>query len=214
MSSWEQDRTSFRSIKLTGVEEALAVLDPSIVEKAARQSLSRVGASGVTAFSKEIRSIYNVKKRDLDERIWLDPPRSGLRAIINIGGYSLSLSYFGAKQFYGNTVTTRTKTGLVRKKARKLTGPRPAGVQVEVLKGYPVLLQHVFLSKMKSGHIGVFRRIGKGRLPIDEKSVVTFASMAQRPEVEKAVITRIEERWGTEFPRQLAYYQSKAGGGK
>jgi hypothetical protein len=43
-----------------------------------------------------------------------------------------------------------------------------AGVSVEVNRGKRTLIAHAFVATMKSGHVGVFRRRGKARLPIDE----------------------------------------------
>lgn len=42
------------------------------------------------------------------------------------------------------------------------------GVSVEVNRGKRTLLKGAFVATMRSGHEGVFRRRGKGRLPIDE----------------------------------------------
>lgn len=42
------------------------------------------------------------------------------------------------------------------------------GVTVEVNRGKRTLLEGAFVATMKSGHKGIFRRRGKGRLPLDE----------------------------------------------
>ena len=42
------------------------------------------------------------------------------------------------------------------------------GVTVEVNRGKRTLVRHAFIASMKSGHEGVFRRLGKSRLPIKE----------------------------------------------
>lgn len=42
------------------------------------------------------------------------------------------------------------------------------GVSVEVNRGKRTLLAGSFVATMKSGHVGVFRRRGKARLPIEE----------------------------------------------
>jgi hypothetical protein len=198
------------SIKLEGLDKALEALSQDVVRKAARQSVRRVAVAGRVVVSTEIRKVYNVKARDLEQRIKVDNG-GDLSSTIVIQGKSMSLSYFGAKQFYGRTVVSRSKTGLVKKKSRKLVGPRPSGVQVGVMTGKTTMLAHTFMAQMRNGHIGVFRRLGKKRLPIDEKNVVSFATMAQNAAVEPAVIARIQERWATEFPRQLEYFRSKAG---
>ena len=42
------------------------------------------------------------------------------------------------------------------------------GVSVEVNRGKRTLLKGAFVATMKSGHVGIFRRQGKTRLPIEE----------------------------------------------
>lgn len=43
-----------------------------------------------------------------------------------------------------------------------------AGVRVEINRGHPTLIKSAFIATMKSGHEGVFKRVGKARLPIKE----------------------------------------------
>jgi hypothetical protein len=42
------------------------------------------------------------------------------------------------------------------------------GVRVEVNKGTSTLVKGAFVAQMRNGHIGIFRRRGPARLPIDE----------------------------------------------
>ena len=42
------------------------------------------------------------------------------------------------------------------------------GVSVAINQGQRKLIKSAFVATMKSGHRGVFRRVGKGRLPIEE----------------------------------------------
>lgn len=200
------------SIELKGVEEARRMYDPSIVKKATKAALDRTAQSGKVEASEEIRKVWNVKKSDLDPRIRLTPARMGdLSAQIIISGKPMSFSYFGARQIMGMAVRSRSgkniKTGKLTRGMRA-AGPVPQGVLVQILKGKETaLLRSAFMSKiMKSGHIGVFRRQGRARLPIEEKNVVSIATMANRPEVMDSIVRRIQERWLTEFPHQLDYY--------
>lgn len=200
------------TIELKGVDAALQSLDPKIVTRAATASLNRTVQSGKTAASEEIRKDWNVKKSDLDPRITIRPARAGdMKAVITISGKSMSLSYFGARQITGTRVLTRSGKGIKSGKVTRgmrAAGPVPRGVNVQVLKGKDTaLLRRAFLAKMKkSGHIGVFRRVGKDRLPIAEKNVVSIATMASKPAVMERLVKRIEERWASEFPHQLEYY--------
>lgn len=207
------------TVKLEGFEDAMAVLDSAIVKRAARAAIDRATKSGRTIVSKEITTTWNVKKTDVDPRIKLSAPSLyDMRGIISIGGKGMSLSYFGARQIMGATVRSRVgqklKTGKVTRGMRS-AGPLPRGVIVQVLKGKETaLLRNAFLARVTAGrsgsHIGVFRRFNKRRLPIDEKNVISIASMVNRPEVMGRVIDRIQERLKVEFPSQLKYFQDKA----
>lgn len=203
------------TIKLVGFEEALRTIDPEVAKKATKAALDRTAQSGKTTASEEIRAVWNVKKSDLDPGIKIYPSRSNdLKAVIAISGKPMSLAYFGAKQIFGATVRSRVgknlRDGKVTRKLRS-AGPLPQGVVVQIMKGKETVMMHsAFLSRMpRKGNIGVFRRSSKDRLPIDEKNVISIASMANRPEVMTAMIKRIQQRWLAEFPHQLKYYQER-----
>ncbi len=197
------------TVKLEGLKEALESMDPKRVNRAASTALAKVAKSAVSTCSAEIRKVYNVKKGDLDPRIKLTPPRAdNLTAIITISGKSMSLSYFGAKQLAGARVISRNKDGLkvvARKRAAK-----SQGVQVSVLKGKRTQLPQAFMARMKSGHIGVFRRMGKDRLPIMEKAVISIGSMARAAKVQPVILKKIGESWVKIFPHELEYQLGKA----
>jgi len=203
------------TIRLKGVEQALKAVDPKIVHQAARASLKRTADSGKSTASEEIRKVYNVRKSDLDPRVKVSPPRAdNLTAVISISGKGMSLSYFGAKQITGARVLSRKGKSVVSGKLTrkmKAAGPVPTGVQVQIMKGKNTnLLRSSFLAKMKTGHIGVFRRLTPKRFPINEKNVISIASMADNAKVMPRVLAKIQARWDKEFPHQLEYFKSKA----
>lgn len=207
------------TVKLEGIEDAIKKFDPKIVRSAARAAIDRATKSGKTVVSEEVRKSWNVKKSDLDDRIRLTPPRiDDLKGVITIGGRGMSLSYFGARQITAAAVISRTKGGLKSKALfvgpQKRARDRQTGVIVQVMKGKDtVLLRNAFMAKTRAGktgqHIGVFHRLTKKRLPIEEKNVISIASMANKPEIMRRITDRITERWQVEFPRQLQYFLSK-----
>lgn len=204
------------TIRLNGVEEALKSIDPKTVRQAARTAIKRTADSAKSTASEEIRRVYNVKKSDLDPRIRVSPPRSNdLTAVVSISGRGMSLSYFGAKQITSSRVLSRKGKSVTSKKLTrkmKAAGPVPTGVMVQIMKGHnTVLLRNAFLARMKTSHIGVFRRLTGKRFPINEKNVISIASMAENAKVMPRVLAKIQERWNKEFPHQLEYYRSKAG---
>lgn len=198
------------SVELKVSEELKRALDPKNVILAARQTLNRAVSSGKSIASKEIRKEYNLKAGDLTPRLKVTTAKiSNLTATIEISGKPMSLSYFGAKQVTGSRIISRKGADLVSAKNRtRNRGPMPIGVTEQVKPGRTVFIKKAFLAKMKSGHIGVFYRKGKGR-GIVEKNVVTIPSMAQNANVMPKVLAGIEEVLRVELPRQLAYYRSR-----
>lgn len=202
------------TIEVKGVDEVLSALDPRNVQLALRASINRAVQSGKSIASEEIRKVYNVKAGDLNPRLKTYLAAiNRLSATLEITGRPMSLSYFGAKQITGGRAVSRGKDGgLVSKRnaAMRRFGPVQQGVMVQVLKGKPATLRHAFMARMKkSGHVGVFRRMGRASLPIDEKNVITIPSMVENAQVMPSVISRIQERLSVEFPRQLDYYMSR-----
>lgn len=199
-------------VDLKGYEGAVGRFGEKPVQKAALRTLKRVTGSAVSTASSEIRQVYNVKKSDLDPRMKVQPPRfNNLVAVITIGGKGMSLSFFGAKQVTAGAIVTRSK-GQLSSKAQFVgptRGRRKAlqtGVTVQVLKGKGATpLKSAFMAKMKSGHIGVMRRLGKKRLPINEKQVISLASMIQNANVQPAVLGKVQESWDKTFAQELNY---------
>jgi len=197
-------------VELKGFQEALGIWDEKPVRRAAASALKKVSASALSTASAEIRAVYNVKKSDLDPRIKIRPPGTDdLTAVIIVSGKGISLSYFGARQFAVNRTISRTGKGL-KVKTRKRSA-QFMGVEVEVEKDKRTQLRSAFLAQMtKSGHIGVMRRVGKKRLPIQEKQVISLASMIQKSDVQPAVLEKVQAAWDTTFPHELEYQLSKA----
>lgn len=199
------------TIKVTGIEEALEAFSARNVDLALRQSINRAAQSGKSIASEEIRKVYNVKAGDVSQRIKVSLARMDrLAATLDISGRPMSLSYFGAKQIAAGRTISKGKDGMLKSAGNarmRAKGPVQQGVMVQVLKGKPTVLRHAFMAQMKkSGHIGVFRREGKSRLPIYEKYVVTIPTMVENAKVLPSVVKRIQERLAVEFPRQLNYY--------
>jgi hypothetical protein len=194
------------TIKLTGIEEALQLCDPKNVQLAARATLNRAVTSARVVASEEIRKVYNLKASDLTPRLKVKPARlDNMTAILEITGKPMSLSYFGAKQY---TAQGRMITRTVGKQMKRVSKSK-MGVSVQVFNGKTTRLPNAFIATMKSGHVGVMRRLGKARKPIYEKNVITIPSMVENAKVMPSVLQRIQERLAVEFPRQLDYYMKR-----
>ena len=193
-------------------EEALAnAVDDmdEIVKKAIYSTMAKVRRYARTLLSTEIRKKWNIKKGDLDKKIRI---RAGSREgshyasfEMTIKGISISLSYFGAKQYAGNQVITRTKTKTNKRQSKF------QGVQVEVLKGRRVKLSGAFLQQASSGHMMVMRRKGKSRYPVRIKASISAASMfaeaATADAFEEGLMSFLERT----FDHELSWRMQQAG---
>jgi hypothetical protein len=207
-------------VDLKGKAEAIDVWGSKPVNAAMRATLQRVARSAISTASTEIRSIYNIKKSDLDPRMNLTIQGTD-NATITISGRGVSLSYFGAKQFSVNKTITRTTKGgksSLASKTRKKSHVFQ-GVEVEVIKGRKTQLRSAFLAQMKSGHIGVMHRWANGKLmkgkkksAIGEKGVVSLVTMISNAKVQPMILAKIQDDWTKVFQQQLAYQIEKAGG--
>ena len=150
-----------------------------IIEKAIYSTMAKARRRARTMMSGLIREKWNIQKKHLDGKIRI---KAGSRSKIyesfemTVKGVSLSLSYFGAKQYSGRRVISRT-VGRTNKYRSKFQG-----VQVTVLKGKRTRLTNAFIQAAGTGHMMVLRRTSKARYPIEEKAVISPASMFESHE--------------------------------
>lgn len=179
-----------------------------LIQKAIRSTMAKTRRKAVTMLSDLIREKWNIKKKDLDKRIRV---RIGDRGQdydafeLTIKGTSVSLAYFGATQYTGNRVQTRT-TGRVRK-----TRSRFQGVQVEVVKGRKTRLAGAFMQAVGSGHIMVARRKGLGRYPLAVKASISPASMFEQEQVQDKFDTELIDYIEKTFAHELDWRLRQAG---
>lgn len=208
------------NIVLEGVAEALATLDPRVVTTAARISINKVARSGRTAASEQIRTLWNIKKGELDSRIEVVDMRvSGPGAYLTFGGRGISTAYFDAVQFAANVKRRmikdrKTKAVMVKESKRKKDYVLQ-GVRTTVRLGQPKALPHAFLARMGNGHLAVASRIvgsqmkGKKKEKIRDQAVVSVATMFKQPRVFAAFLNKVYLQWGTVFPHELEQAQKR-----
>lgn len=199
-----EDTSKKLSFTCVGFAEALdQATEETIadVRKAMVSAMGKVLKSVRTLVSSEIRKRYNVPKAVLDARLDLFEGRiRDLQTVLTIGGRSVSLSYFGAKQTNRNTVTTRKGTSTKKRSAAF------QGVTVEVIKGRRTELKSAFMRTFWTGHIGILRRTGKGRYPIIVKSAVSIASMFEHVDINEAVVAKIDADLEATFEHELQFF--------
>ncbi len=80
------------------------------------------------------------------------------------------------------------------------------GVSVQVKKSRPrVVIRHAFIPKLKSGHIGVFWRRGKQRLPIDQRFGPRVPDIFSNDEVMKPILQKAQERLDKNFSHEVEF---------
>lgn len=93
-----------------------------------------------------------------------------------------------------------------------MTGRTRGGVSAMVV-GQRVTFKHAFVAKMKSGHVGVFRRRSTRRLDIEELYGLSVPQLAEREEVASVVQAgaskRFEARLLHGIDRLLSQYGAK-----
>lgn len=85
------------------------------------------------------------------------------------------------------------------------------GVTARTFQGEaPLTLKHAFVAKMATGHVGVFSRRGKERLPIQEHYGPTVATVFEKtPGLEAEIMQLAAEKFAQEAARQAAYLIQK-----
>jgi hypothetical protein len=78
-----------------------------------------------------------------------------------------------------------------------------AGVSVRVNRGAPKLLRSAFVTTLRSGHVGVFRRVGAERLPIKELFTTRVTDVFDDSGMVDRVFARAGEVFTATFRRNL-----------
>lgn len=157
------------------VERALREA-PKAAEKAAIRTLNRTADKARVAASKTVRETYNIKAGDLGKSVKTTrASQSKFETVLIIIGKPVGLIAFAARQ-------------------------TAKGVTYKILKsGGRDRLPHTFIATMRSGHRGVFERLGKARLKIRERKFITMPSVWKSKKVidvvERVISTEIVKEW-------------------
>lgn len=152
---------------------------PNGVDRAMKSAVRRTTAQVKTRVLKAITSDLNIKRKDIDADKGghrFGGVRSRVRGdsgYVSVTGRRVPLFRFGAKQ------TKRGVTYRVRK------------------AGGRTMVRSSFVARMGSGHEGVFKRLGKSRLPIQElfgpsipQVALTSPSLQSNMEIDAAEMLR------------------------
>lgn len=148
---------------------------PGGIEKATESALARAGKSGQTMAAKEVGKRYHLKTADFKKYT-----KSNQRVNRSGNDISVSLSFRGYHVPLIRFKTAVTSTGLIRSQVMK--------------NGNSEVLKHVFQRELSSGHVGLFERKGKEKLPIVQKYGPSVPQMmGANPELANEVGTNVEK---------------------
>jgi hypothetical protein len=209
------------SIKFEGAENIKEALDHRKVASAMRMAINDAARAGRTAASREILAKFNVKATKVNQELKnvRMATNTNQSAVIQAKGRPIPLLYFGAREIKGPLVAHLGRKAVYGRHMR-LT-PREArllkrrgmgrGIMVSIEKGKKTILRHAFMATMANGHMGVFERIrgktgrrGKGYLEkIEQKAVITIASMFGQEQVQKRVALTVQDKWAERVVHHL-----------
>jgi len=201
-------------IELVGVKQALERFDPNKVRLAANRAMNRVATKGRNEAVDIIKGAYNIKPARLKQYLRLGIKASGnqTHAVISGRGLGLALAYFDAKQA-GKFILSVGRGRERRRYLGQRYGRGHAGnvtVMVKRGSGRKVVTgkyeNRPFIAQMKSGHIGVWVRKGKGRRPIEQLLGPGIGGLFGSKRIMSATINIVNASFRPEFNRQLDYY--------
>jgi len=161
--------------QLAEVEKLLAEI-PGAMTRATVRALNRVGRTMRTRVVRVLRKKLRMKSKTIRKRVWVDRANRKKQRVRVTSGY---------RGFpYADFSPVQTKKGVKVKLSRRQ------------------VLEHAFIARMATGHVGVFRRKGTKRLPIQEQYTQSPADAlreaAAAPEILEEAGENLRKRLGVE----------------
>ena len=183
-------------IHITGFEAVHRRLQKvnQAVEVAAQRSVKKVAVSVRATWARQIVEEINLPASVIKDAIRLHPSN---RSTITIEVDSRNVASLGIGRRVRSVPVMRFKPRQTR-----------AGVSVRIKKSQGrKLIKSAFIAEMKTGHEGVFYRLGKKRLPIEEAKTTAVEEMAMDvvPKIQAFATNKLH----TVFQSQLDYELSK-----
>ena len=171
-----------------GLQEAVKTIKSTedTVTKAYYSAVNRVAQRVKTESGRKVRQVYQVRSQDVNGKAILRRGSArNMNAELRWKGNNLPLI-----KFRTNPQRVPDKPPRVLKAAVKRTGMKP-------VKG-------AFVTKVGSGgHVGVFRRVGRSRLPIQELYGPAVPVMLNEPGVVEHLETVAQEEMQKRFDHEL-----------
>lgn len=175
------------------VQVALGRLRSEVVDAATVRALNKTATTVRAEASKEIRKTYNIKAAVAKNQIKITKARKGtLYVKIIASGKRLPLIEFGAVWDRKN--------------------PPPIGASVKVLtQGARKRVKGAFIAQAKGGKLGLFRRVGKARKPLEYLLSVGVAQAFVSKKVLPVLLKLSRERFVTTLQQEYNFAILRAG---
>lgn len=162
---------------------------PNGAPKAVVAALNRASQGARTDAIKKARERYHIKAKDVRNTMQITKATyNDMTTTIRASGSPIALSRF---KISPTKPVKRRKKPVVARVVRGAGGP----------------IVKVFVARVKSGHVGVFKRAGKSRLPIKQLYGPSVPQMLGHESVtkylEEKALERLEERFEHEISRLL-----------
>jgi hypothetical protein len=198
-------------VKIDGIDRALRLFDEKVVNKAAKFAINDTAKKARTTADTSLRQKWNIKKEDIKDKLVLTKKanEADLTAIVQAKGRPLGLSYFNIVAYKGRSKRTAKGVQTLKRASRQ------GGVFVQILKGKPKThLPSAFVKRVGSGrgsigNLRVFERMGKARLPIADRHVITVASMFGARAVQRATEETVDDTFNNRFNHHIDRLMSK-----
>lgn len=160
------------------------------VRKSVYSALNRVSQRLKTESGRKARETYIVKSKDVTQQVVL---RRG-----SVSNLSSELRWKG-----GSIPIIKFRTN-----PKSVGGKRPRALKAAIKRaGGNKKVDGAFLARMSSGHVGVFRRSARRRLPVEELYGPAVPVMLNNPEItehlERVAIEEMDKRLEHELNRRL-----------
>jgi hypothetical protein len=153
--------------------------------KALSQAINRTVRSGRTELSRGVRAVYLIKQKDLYSTLKIRNASPG-----NLGA-EIRSTYSGMLKLYDFKVSPKTPN----------SGQR---VHAQVRVGGGGSISDGFIGQMASGHIGVFRRSGPSRLPVQELRTISAPIMISQADVSEPVGQKMDETFKKRIDHEIS----------
>lgn len=155
------------------------------INLATKDALNRTAIQARTKSIKELKKDYAIKSKHGKNAIDFQKASDfNLTTILTAKGKPLPISRFSISQ-------------------------KKSGTLVQINKGKRKTIKHSFVATMKSGHQGVYKRVGKSRLPIKELFTLSLAEMFGKRKTMDVVRSFVRKKFPEILTDRIKFYSNR-----